>query len=81
MTFGMKRFLVDVHRIVTTSIPEMLPVYITGQVELGLISYDQNIQNQFIKHEVQEFCREIPTGGFILFYQFMSYMLFCMDKP
>jgi hypothetical protein len=81
MTFGTKRFLVDLHRTVITPIHEILSVYITGQVELGLISHDLNIQNQFIKHKVQELPREIPTGGFILFSQFMGYMYFVWINP
>jgi hypothetical protein len=81
MTFGMTRFLVDPHRIVITPIPEILSVYITGQVELGLISHDQNIQNPVIMHKVQELSTEIPTEGFILFSQFMGNIYFVWINP
>jgi hypothetical protein len=35
--FFMEKFLVDLHRIVIAPVPEFLFVYITGQVEMGLI--------------------------------------------
>lgn len=35
--YGGCRFLVDMHRIIITPVPEILFVYIMGQVEVGLI--------------------------------------------
>lgn len=41
------RFLVDLHRIIIAPVPEILFVYIMGQVEVGLIWHDQIIENPF----------------------------------
>lgn len=44
----MERFFMDLHKIVIILVPEILFVYVTRQVELGLIWHDQNIQTPFI---------------------------------
>jgi hypothetical protein len=71
-----ERFLVDLRRIVNPPVPDILFIYVTGQV--GLIRYDKNIQNPFIiMHKVQELSIEIHMRSFILFFQFVgSYILY-----
>jgi hypothetical protein len=39
--FNMERFHVKLRRIIIAPVPEILFVYVTGQVEVGFISHDQ----------------------------------------
>jgi hypothetical protein len=72
----------ELRRIVIATKPEILFLYVTRQVDEGLIWHDQKIQNPFIIiHNVQELSTEIHTRSFILFFLFVGYVNFERMKP
>jgi hypothetical protein len=68
--FTIEGFLVDLNYINIDQISEILFVYVTGQMEVGLIWHDQNIKtpssfSTISENCVQKFTREALSCSFI----------------